>query len=202
MDIQPVTLAGRWVRLEPLSTLHVPDLAAVGLDDNIWKYMVYGQMNTEADLRAWVMDILGRQSEGTDLPFAVVYKENGQAIGATRYMNIDHANRCLEIGGTWYAPAYQRTMVNTECKYLLLRQAFEVYGCVRVQFKTDLRNVRSQKAIERLGAVKEGVLRNHKILPDGYIRHSVFYSILPEEWPQVKANLEEKLDMINSKLQG
>lgn len=193
MDIHPITLTGEHVRLEPMSTAHVPDLAAVGLDPNIWRFMVYGEMNSEADMRAWVEDILGRQAKGTDLPFAVIDLKSERAIGATRYMNIDRANRSLEIGGTWYAVAYQRTAVNTECKYLLLRQAFEVYGCVRVQFKTDLRNVRSQKAIERLGAVKEGVLRNHVILPDGYLRHSVYYSILPEEWPGVKANLEVKL---------
>jgi RimJ/RimL family protein N-acetyltransferase len=193
MDIHPITLTGQHVRLEPMTTAHVPDLAAVGLEANIWKYMVYGQMNTEADLRAWVMDILEMQSRGTDLPFAVIDLNSGRAIGATRYMNISRADRSLEIGGTWYAVAYQRTAVNTECKYMLLRHAFEVYGCVRVQFKTDLRNERSQQAIERLGGVKEGVLRNHKILPDGYIRHSVFYSILPEEWPQIKQNLEERL---------
>lgn len=181
------------MRLEPMTTAHVPDLAAVGLDPNIWRFMVYGEMNSEADMRAWVEDILGRQARGTDLPFAVIDLKSGRAIGTTRFMTIDRANRSLEIGGTWYAVAYQRTAVNTECKYLLLRQAFEVYGCVRVQFKTDLRNERSQRAIERLGAVKEGVLRNHVILPDGYLRHSVYYSILPEEWPRVKANLEVKL---------
>jgi len=193
MDIHPITLTGQHVRLEPMTTAHVPDLAAVGLDPNIWRYMVYGEMNSEPDMRAWVEDILGRQAKGTDLPFAVIDLKSGRAIGATRYMNIDHPNRSLEIGGTWYAVAYQRTAVNTECKYLLLTHAFETYGCIRVQFKTDLRNERSQKAIERLGAVKEGVLRNHVILPDGYFRHSVYYSILPEEWPKVKANLEEKL---------
>lgn len=193
MDIHPITLTGNHVRLEPMVLAHIPDLAAVGLNADIWGFMVYGQMNSEADLRAWVEDILGREKRGTDLPFAVIDLNSGHAIGATRFINIDHANRSLEIGGTWYGLDYQRTAVNTECKYLLLTQAFEVYQCVRVQFKTDLRNVRSQKAIERLGAVKEGVLRNHMILPDGYLRHSVYYSILPEEWPQVKTNLEEKL---------
>jgi RimJ/RimL family protein N-acetyltransferase len=193
MDIQPVSLIGRFVRLEPLSEAHVPGLAAIGLHDSIWQFMVYGQMRSEADMHAWVIDLLGRQEVGGDLPFVVIGLADGQVVGATRYLNIDHDNRSLEIGGTWYGLSYQRTMVNTESKYLLLRHAFEELDCVRVQFKTDLRNVRSQQAIERLGAVKEGILRNHMILADGYLRHSVFYSILPEEWPQVKMELERKI---------
>ncbi len=135
-------------------------------------------------------DILGRQAKGTDLPFTVIHRKTGKPIGCTRYMAIDMRNRGLEIGGTWYGPAYQRTGVNTECKYLLLRHAFEVWGCIRVQLKTDLNNVRSQAAIERIGAVREGVLRNHMIRPDGTIRDSVFYSVIDSEWPQVKARLE------------
>ncbi len=114
--------------------------------------------------------------------------------GATRYLNIVPKDRGLEIGGTWYGPEFQRTAVNTECKYLLLRHAFESLGCIRVQLKTDLRNERSQKAIERIGAVKEGVLRNHMILPDGRIRHSVFYSILDSEWLEVKKRLGEMMN--------
>ena len=193
MDIRPVTLTGRFIRLEPLSEAHVPALAAIGLHNSIWQFMVYGEMHNEADMRAWVVDLLERQKAGGDLPFVVFHLGDKQIAGATRYLNIDQDNRTLEIGGTWYGLSYQRTVVNTESKYLLLRYAFEELGCVRVQFKTDSRNLRSQKAIERLGAVKEGVLRNHMILADGYLRHSVYYSILPEEWPQVKAHLEQKL---------
>jgi N-acetyltransferase len=193
MNIQPVTLTGRIIRLEPLTEAHVPDLALVGLDERIWTYMLYGEMKTQADIHNWVLDILRRQSNGTDLPFAVVDRTTGRAIGATRYLDIRLEHRGLEIGGTWYGLAYQRTGVNTEAKYLLLRHAFEKLKCLRVQFKTDLRNKRSQRAIERLGAVKEGVLRNHLLLPDGYVRHSVMYSILPEEWPAVKSRLEEKM---------
>jgi RimJ/RimL family protein N-acetyltransferase len=137
--------------------------------------------------------MLARQARGTDLPFAVVHLASGQAIGATRYMDIQPANRALEIGGTWYAPAYRRTAVNTEAKYLLLAHAFEALGCVRVQLKTDLRNERSQRAIERIGAQKEGVLRHNLIMPDGHRRSSVYYSILDEEWPAVKARLEALL---------
>ena len=155
--------------------------------------MVYGSINTLEDMRGWVLDILSRAEKGTDLPFVAIHLASGRVAGATRYLNIMPNDRGLEIGGTWYGPEFQRTVVNTECKYLLLRHAFETLGCIRVQFKTDLRNERSQKAIERIGAVKEGVLRNHMILPDGHIRHSVFYSVLDTEWPEVKKRLEEMM---------
>lgn len=193
MDIHPVTLTGRLARLEPLSLAHVPDLTIAGRSEDIWRYMPYPQMRTEADMTAWIEDMLRRQARGTDLPFAVHHLEAGRAIGATRYMDIQTAHRGLEIGGTWYAAEHQHTGVNTECKYLLLRHAFETLDCLRVQLKTDLRNERSQRAIERLGALREGVLRNNMIMPDGYVRSSVYYSILAEEWPAVKARLEEKL---------
>ncbi len=190
LQVKPVTLVGKVVRLEPLSLVHVADLCAVGLDDDIWRYMLYGWVRTPADMQRWVEAMLSLQEKGSDLPFAVIHLASGRAIGATRYLEIRPADRGLEIGGTWYGKAYQRTAVNTESKYLLLKHAFEALGCIRVQFKTDLRNVRSQQAIERLGAVKEGVFRNHRILPDGTIRHSVYYSIIAEEWPAVKARLE------------
>ena len=193
MNIQPITLTGRVVRLEPLSEAHIPDLTIAAQDENIWRFMLYGNIQTQAQMRAWVQDILGRQARGTDLPFAVIYLESDQAIGATRYLDIRLSDRGLEVGGTWYAPAFQHTSVNTECKFMLLKHAFEDLGCVRVQFKTDLRNERSQRAIERLGAVKEGILRKHIITPEGYLRSSVYYSILNSEWPAVKVKLEEKL---------
>jgi RimJ/RimL family protein N-acetyltransferase len=190
MNIRPVTLYTRQVRLEPLSEQHVPDLCAVGLDERIWRYMRYGRVQTEADMRAWVRSLLELQAGGTDLPFTVIWLPDGRVVGCTRYLNIDYSDRWLEIGGSWYGLDYQGTLVNPSCKYLLLKHAFESLDCVRVQFKTDLRNQRSQRALERIGAVNEGVLRNHMILEDGFIRDSVFYSILPSEWPQVKANLE------------
>jgi RimJ/RimL family protein N-acetyltransferase len=193
MRIWPQTLEGQFVRLEPLSEAHVPGLAAIGLHDGIWQYMLYGRMGEEGDMRRWVMDILERAAAGTDAPFAVVELASGQIAGATRYLDIRPGHRGLEIGGTWYGIEFQRTAVNTECKYLLLKNAFEALGYIRVQLKTDSRNVRSQVAIERLGAVKEGILRNHMILPDGGIRHSVYYSILDSEWPGVKAFLESRL---------
>jgi len=193
MNITPITLTGRYVRLEPLSEAHVPDLCRVGLEPSIWRYMLYGDIDSAAKMLGFVQDLLGRQAAGTDLPFAALDLAAGRAIGCTRFMDIQTRNRGVEIGGTWYGPAYQRTAVNTECKYLLLRHAFEVWDCIRVQFKTDRRNERSQRAIERLGALREGVLRNHMLRPDGTIRDSVYYSIIDSEWPAVKARLEAML---------
>jgi RimJ/RimL family protein N-acetyltransferase len=193
MEVTPVVLTGQYVRLEPMTENHIPGLAEIGVGQPFWHFMLYGEMNSVDDMRNWVMDILSRAAQGTDLPFVPIHLESGRVAGATRYLNIMPKDRGLEIGGTWYGPEFQRTMVNTECKYLLLRHAFETLGCIRVQLKTDLRNERSQKAIERIGAVKEGVHRNHMILPDGHFRHSVFYSILDTEWPGVKKRLEEML---------
>lgn len=193
MEVKPVVLTGKHVRLEPLSEAHIPGLTEIGSGQDFWNFMLYGDIQTEADMRNWVLDIMARGKRGTDLPFAVIHLASGRAAGATRYLNILPRDRGLEIGGTWYGTEFQRTAVNTECKYLLLTHAFETLGCIRVQLKTDLLNVRSQKAIERVGAVREGVLRNHMILPDGRIRHSVFYSIIDSEWEGVKKRLEEML---------
>lgn len=193
MEVKPVVLTGEHVRLEPMTEGHVPGLAEIGIGQAFWDFMLYGKIETVDDMRNWVRDILSRAERGTDLPFVAIHLASGRVAGATRYLNIVSKDRGLEIGGTWYGPEFQRTPVNTECKYLLLRHAFETLGCIRVQLKTDLRNERSQKAIERIGAVKEGVLRNHMILPDGRYRHSVFYSILDTEWPGVKKRLEEMM---------
>ena len=187
----PVTLTGKYIRLEPMREAHVPGLTLAGAGNaEIWKHMLYGNINTEADMLVWVRDILSRP----DLPFAVIHLESGRVAGATRYLNIAPEHRGLEIGGTWYGMEFQRTAVNTECKYLLMQYAFETLGCIRVQLKTDLRNERSQRAIERIGAKREGVLRNHMILLDGRYRDSVFYSVLDTEWPGLKARLEELLN--------
>jgi len=193
MEVKPIVLQGKHVRLEPMTESHISGLAEIGIGQPFWDFMVYGRMETAADLRGWVQDILSRAEKGTDLPFVAIQLESGRVAGATRYMNIMPNDRGLEIGGTWYGPEFQRTVVNTECKYLLLQHAFEQLGCIRVQLKTDLRNERSQRAIERIGALKEGVLRNHMILPDGHYRHSVYYSILDTEWPDVKKRLEEMM---------
>jgi RimJ/RimL family protein N-acetyltransferase len=191
----PVTLTGKYARLEPLDEAHIPGLAEIGIGQNFWHFMLYGDMKTDADMRNWVMDILRRAEKSADLPFAVIDLTSGRVAGATRYLNIMPKDRGLEIGGTWYGTDFQRTAVNTECKYLLMSYAFEKLRAIRVQLKTDSRNERSQKAIERIGAKKEGVLRNHMILPDGYFRHSVFYSVLDTEWPEVKKNLEAMMGM-------
>jgi len=193
MEVKPVVLTGTHVRLEPMREAHVEGLAEIGVGQPFWDFMLYGNISTVDDMRTWVQDILARETKGTDLPFVAVHLESGRVAGATRYLNIVPQDRGLEIGGTWYGPDFQRTPVNTECKYLLLRHAFETLNCIRVQLKTDLRNERSQKAIERIGAVKEGVLRNHMILPDGRYRDSVYYSILDTEWAGVKARLEEMM---------
>lgn len=194
MEVKPVLLTGTHVRLEPMSEAHIPGLAEIGVGQPFWDFMLYGNINTVDDMRSWVQDILSRATKGTDLPFVVIHLASGRVAGATRYLNIEPQNRALEIGGTWYGPEFQRTVVNTECKYLLLSHAFETLNCIRVQLKTDQRNERSQRAIERIGAVKEGVLRNHMILPDGRYRHSVFYSILDTEWPDVKKRLEAMME--------
>ena len=193
MEIKPVTLIGKYVRLEPMSLAHVEALAEIGVGREFWDFMVYGKMENADDRRGWVTDILGRAAKGTDLPFVAIHLASGRVAGATRYLNIMPNDRGLEVGGTWYGLDFQRTIVNTECKYLLFKHAFETLGAIRLQLKTDSRNERSQRAIERIGAVKEGVLRNHMILPDGIIRHSVYYSILDTEWEGVKKRLEERL---------
>ena len=193
MEVKPVVLTGKHVRLDPMTEDHIPGLAEIGVGQPFWDFMLYGNINSVDDMRGWVMDILERAKKGTDLPFVAIHLGSGRVAGATRYLNITPQDRGLEIGGTWYGSEFQRTIVNTECKYLLLSHAFETLKCIRVQLKTDLRNERSQKAIERIGAVREGVLRNHMILPDGRYRHSVFYSILDTEWTNVKQNLEEMM---------
>ena len=188
--ISPVVLNGKYVRLEPMTEDHIPGLAEIGVGQTFWDFMLYGRMDSVEDMRNWVRDILSRAQNGTDVPFVAIHLASGKVAGATRYLNIMPKDRGLEIGGTWYGTEYQRTPVNTECKYLLLTHAFERLGCIRVQLKTDLRNVRSQNAIERIGAKREGILRNHMILPSGQFRDSVFYSILDSEWPEVKKRLE------------
>ncbi len=133
------------------------------------------------------------QERGESIVFATVERRSGQAIGSTRFMNIDRANRRVEIGSTWIAPAWQRTVVNTEAKYLMLRHAFEVWNCIRVELKTDALNQKSRNAILRIGAKEEGTLRRHVIIWTGRVRDSVYFSILDSEWPEVKAKLEARL---------
>ena len=144
-------------------------------------------------MREYIAAALRTQAEGSALPFATVERATGKAIGSTRYMNIDRANRHVEIGSTWLGLAWQRTAANTEAKFLMLRHAFETLGCLRVELKTDSLNERSRNAILRIGAKEEGTFRNHMITHTGRIRHTVYFSIIDSEWPEVKARLEEKL---------
>ena len=196
--IERVTLQGKYVRLEPISEAHVDGLAEIGIGHEFWKFMLYGGMNTKEDFRFFVTDLLEREKAGTDLPFVAIHLPSGRIAGCTRYLNIMPKDKGLEVGGTWYGLDFQRTPVNTECKYLLFSHAFETLKCIRVQLKTDSLNTRSQTAIERIGAKKEGVLRNHMITPEGRIRHSVFYSIIDTEWEDVKKRLEEMMKKYES----
>lgn len=192
MNIEPVTLEGRYVRLEPLTRAHTDQLCEVGLDEDIWRWTLY-VVTTAADLRAFVEAELQRQEARTALVFAQIDLASHRAVGSTRLMNIDAPHRRLEIGGTWIARRWQRTLINTEAKYLLLRHAFETLGCIRVEFKTDALNEQSRRAILRLGAKEEGRLRKHMITAAGRVRDSIYFSIVDDEWPEVKARLEEKL---------
>lgn len=182
-------LDGAFVRLEPLGSGHAADLFRCGQDASIWRYMPDPPFQTEGDAASWIDRAVAARGRGDQYPFAAILKSNGHAVGSTRYLTIRPEHRSLEIGYTWLTPAAQRSAVNTECKLLLLTYAFDAMGAVRVEFKTDERNERSQKALERIGAVREGILRRHMILWDGFIRNSVYYSILDGEWPRVRSLL-------------
>ncbi|MGC2694378.1 MAG: GNAT family protein [Candidatus Angelobacter sp.] len=192
--VTPLTLEGALVRLEPLRTDHAPIMfeVAKGAFDDIFRWFPYA-MRTPEDFQRIVEKALGEQTRGESVPFVTVERSSGRVIGSTRYMNIDRANRRVEIGSTWIAPAWQRTAVNTEAKYLMLKHAFDVWRCVRVELKTDALNEKSRNAILRLGAKEEGTLRKHWITWNGRIRDSVYFSILDTEWTEVKGRLEAKL---------
>jgi len=192
LAIAPGTLEGRRVRLEPLERSHADQLWEAGKYEQIWTYMSTAFHKRE-DVDKYLEAALAAREAGTEYPFAIIDKANGQVIGSTRLGNISHRDRGLEIGWTWLTPAVWKTAVNTECKWLLLRYCFEQLGCIRVQLKTDSRNLNSQRAIERIGGVREGVLRNHMIVRDGYMRDSVFFSILDREWPDVDRKLQSML---------
>nr|WSX49022.1 GNAT family N-acetyltransferase [Streptomyces sp. NBC_00974] len=186
----PITLTGRHVRLEPLTRSHLPDLyLAGGGDEEVWKWQGGPAPRTESELGAKLDEVLA----GEYLPFAVIHLESGRAVGWTTYLDISPAHERLEIGWTWYGRAYWRSAVNSEAKLLLLTHAFEDLGMGRVQLKTDHLNTRSQAAIARLGARREGVLRRHRRRPDGTWRDSVYFSLLADEWPEAKARLAARL---------
>jgi RimJ/RimL family protein N-acetyltransferase len=194
MDIQPITLEGEAVRLVPLSQEHVPLLweAAKNAMEDIFRWIPY-RMRDCADIEQVVLKALDEQNRGVSLPFATVERSSGTVIGSTRFMNIDVPNRRVEIGSTWIAPAWQRTAVNTEAKFLMLCHAFEQWNCMRVELKTDSLNQKSRNAILRIGAKEEGTLRHHMVTHTGRLRDSVYFSILEFEWPHVKSRLEQKM---------
>ncbi|HKV27934.1 MAG TPA: GNAT family protein [Candidatus Acidoferrales bacterium] len=192
MIVTPVTLVGKHVQLEPLLPVHHAALAKIGLDEDLWRWIPV-PVRTPEEMSAYIDAALAEQSRGVSLPFTIVDKSSGKPIGCTRYGNIDRVHRRVEIGWTWVAKPWQRTPVNTEAKYLLLRHAFETLGCIRVELKTDSLNEKSRAAILRIGARQEGIFRNHMITASGRIRHTVYFSIVDSEWPGVKARLEEKL---------
>jgi RimJ/RimL family protein N-acetyltransferase len=190
--LEPVVLEGEHVRLEPLSLDHLDDLARVAFDEEIWRWTSERAMSP-GELRAYVERALAAARTGSVLPFATVSRAAGRAIGSTRFATFEPANRRLEIGWTWIGREWQRTVVNTEAKFLMLAHAFEELGCVRVELRTDTLNERSRAAILRIGATEEGVLRKHAITSTGRVRDDVYYSILDDEWPGVKDRLRARL---------
>jgi len=193
MVVSQVTLEGARVRLEPLAKMHTAGLAQVGLDEELWRWIPV-PVRTVEEMAAYLETALQEQERGVSLPFALIEKATGRAIGSTRYGNIDRTHRRVEIGWTWVAREWQRTAVNTETKYLLLKHAFETLGCIRVELKTDSLNEKSRAAILRIGAREEGIFRNHMITASGRLRHTVYFSIVDSEWPAVKARLESLLN--------
>lgn len=189
---RPVTRVGRHITLSPLERDHVPELARAGRDPEVWRYLRIGPGRDENEMAALVTSLLAGERDGTVLPFTVRLSAGDRAVGIVRYFDIDRADQSLELG-TWLTSGVWRTPVNTEVKFLALRYAFEDERFHRVVLKTDHRNVRSARAIERLGAVREGTLRDHVRMPDGSFRSSIVYSILAPEWPRVRAALEEQM---------
>jgi N-acetyltransferase len=193
--VKPVTLAGSIVRLEPLAESHVDGLAEVAFDPSIWRWTL-ARPTDIGGLRAWIEAALANAVAGSELPFATVDVASGQPIGSTRFMSIVPDHRRLEIGWTWVAPAWQRRGANQEAKYLQLRHAFEELGANRVEFKTDSLNEKANPALVGIGATFEGTFRNHMIMPEGRLRHSNYYSVTAEEWPDRKAKLEARIAAI------
>lgn len=192
-DPQPLVLAGRHVRLEPMERRHLAGLLEAARDPAVFQFFLTPPLGVEAEMVKWMESILRGQAAGTDVGWVTVRQGDGRVVGATTYLDIRRGTRGLEIGNTWLAPEAQRTVLNTEAKYLLLRHAFEVLGAVRVQLKTDERNARSRAAIERIGARFEGILRKYQTRHDGFVRNTAMFSIVAEEWPAVKAGLEARL---------
>lgn len=192
VNLQPVTLEGSHVRLEPLSESHHDALCAVGLDPELWRWIPIQVLDRD-QMMNFIRRELAEQAQGTSIPFATVERSTKNVIGATRFMNIDAANKRIEIGSTWIAKPWQRTAINTEAKYLMMRYAFETLGCNRVELKTDSLNTKSRDAILRIGAKQEGTLRQHMTTWSGRLRDTVYFSVIAPEWPDVKLALEAKI---------
>lgn len=190
--IQPVHLSGKHVELVPLSPDHEEGLAAAASDGELW-HLWYTRIPRPEEMKAEITRRLALQESGSMAPFTVMERPGGRIVGMTTYMNIDTAGPRLEIGSTWYAQSVQRTALNTEAKLLLLGHAFETLGCLAVEFRTHFMNHASRRAIERLGAKLDGILRSHMRLPNGTVRDTCVYSIIAPEWPTIRANLEWKL---------
>ena len=190
--LDPVILRGQRVRLEPLTLDHVPALAEVAFDPALWQWTL-ARPTDEAELRAWAEAAIAGRDAGTELPFVTVDAATDRPIGSSRYLNVVLEHRRLEIGWTWVGRAWQRTGANREAKLLMLGHAFDTIGCGRVEFKTDSLNEPSRTALLGIGAVFEGIFRNHMVMPDGRMRHSAYYSVIDEEWPGVRSRLEASL---------
>jgi N-acetyltransferase len=188
-DPRPVVLEGAHVILEPLEPRHAPGLLAAGADEETWRYMPLPPPTTLAEVLAMILSASEETASGREVAFAIVERSSGSAVGSTRYLDILRPHRALEIGFTWIGPAWRRSAINTECKLLLLAHAFDVLGAHRVTLKTDARNERSQRAIERIGATREGVLRRHRVCWDGSVRDTVYYGVTDADWPVVAARL-------------
>jgi RimJ/RimL family protein N-acetyltransferase len=195
MEVTPVTLEGEYVRLEPLSLAHEESLNLAAADGELWNSTVTIVPNRHT-MAAYIAAALDAQKQGRELPFVIIRKATEQVVGTTRFYFIERGYRTVEIGYTWLAASVQRTAVNTEAKLLLLTHAFEHWNCIRVAFVTDALNQQSQRALLRLGAKEEGVLRNHMLMPGGRYRDSVLFSIIESEWPEVKARLRAKLGLM------
>jgi len=192
MEVQLVTLAGQHVRLEPLTMDHLDVLWEIGQDPDLWKWTPY-HIKTREEMHTYIQTALNWQEIGSALPFVAIEQATGRVVGSTRFGNIDTGNRRVEIGWTWIGKAWQRTPVNTEAKFLMLQHAFEVWRCIRVELKTDVLNEQSRAAILRIGAKQEGIFRHHMITDSGRLRDTVYFSIINDEWPDVKDRLQAKL---------
>lgn len=192
MNIESVSLEGKFVKLDPLRVDHIPGLYEAASDPDLWLWTSVA-ITAQSDMEKYVRDAIAGRERVECLPFVIIEKESGKIVGSTRFGAIDRLQKKAEIGWTWITPDFQRSAVNTEAKLLMLTHAFEVWKAIRVEFKTDSNNEKSLKALKRIGAKKEGTLRNHMITQSGRIRHSVYFSIIDEEWESVKADLASKL---------